>query len=154
MSGLGQARLFDVVCTVEKKQDADLSPDSSSEVIRLLKVKKQALQGQKSVRTHESELLVMYAKTLAGEHVSPTAMSEFLKTFVDKGIRNLEDIAEIDKNIVEVTRMVEKESAKTARRTGEANGQVTIVVVAAEDSKAKIKLTYSNISPVLTISRC
>jgi hypothetical protein len=61
---------------------------------------------------HEDELLVMYAKTLNGEHVSPTAMSDFLKTFVDKGVETLETIAEIDKDIVEVNRLIEKQSAK------------------------------------------
>jgi hypothetical protein len=135
-----------VVCTIERKQGADLSSDSSSEVIRLLNVKKQSLESQKRVMEHEAELLVTYARTLNGEHVTPTAMSDFLKTFVDKGVENLEAIAEIDKDIVEVDRLIEKESAKAALKMGEANGQVTIVVVAAEDSKAEIKLTYSKTS--------
>jgi hypothetical protein len=60
----------------------------------------------------------MYAKTLNGEHVNPTAMGDFLKTFVDKGKENLEAIAEIDKNILEVKRMIEKESAKAALKIG------------------------------------
>jgi hypothetical protein len=147
VSGLGQARLFDVVCTIEKKQDADLSSDSSSEVIRRLGVKKMAFENEKRVLGHEAELLVMYAKTLNGEHVSPTAMGDFLKTFVDKGRENLEVVAEIDKNIVEVDRMIEKESAKAALKIGDTNGQVTIVIVAAEDSAVEIKLTYSKIFP-------
>jgi hypothetical protein len=92
---------------------------------------------------HEADLLVMYAKTLNGEHVNPAAMTNFLKTFVDKGRENLEVVAEIDKNIVEVNRMIEKESAKAALKMGQANGQVTMMIVAAEDSKADIKLTYS-----------
>ena len=146
VSGLGQARLFDVVCTIEKKQDADLSSDSPSEVIRRLEVKKQGLESQKRVMEHEADLLVNYAKTLNGEHVNPTAMGDFLKTFVVKGRENLEAIAEIDKTIVEVNRMIEKELAKTTQKIGQANGQVTIVVVAAEDSKLEIKLTYSKLS--------
>ena len=71
----------------------------------------------------------MYAKTLNGEHVNPTAMGDFLKTFVDKGKENLEAIAE------------------RVRQGGledrEANGQATIVVVASEDNKVEMKLTYS-----------
>jgi uncharacterized protein YoxC len=143
VSGLGQARLFDVVCTIEKTQDADLSSDSSSEIIRRLNVKKLHLESQKRVMEHEADLLVTYAKTLNGEHVTPTAMREFLKIFVDKGRENLEAVAEIDQNILEVNRMIEKESAKATLKIGEASGQVTIVVVASEDSKVAMKLTYS-----------
>ena len=143
VSGLGQARLFDVVCTIEKKQGADLSSDSSSEIIRQLNVEKLRLESEKRVMEHEADLLVMYAKTLNGEHVNPTAMGDFLKTFVDKGKENLEAVAEIDKNILEVNRMIEKESAKAALKIGEANGQATIVVVASEDNKVEMKLTYS-----------
>jgi hypothetical protein len=146
VSGLGQARLFDVVCTIEKKQDADLSSDTPSEVIRRLNVRKQKLESQKRVMEHEADFLVNYAKTLNGEHVDPTAMGDFLKTFVVKGRENLETVAEIDKNIVEVDRLIEKELAKAALKIGQANGQVTIVVVAAEESKAEIKLTYSKSS--------
>jgi hypothetical protein len=143
VSGLGQARLFDVVCTIEKKQGADLSSDSSPEIIRQLNVKKLRLESEKRVMEHEADLLVTYAKTLNGEHVTPTAMSDFLKTFVDKGKENLKAVAEIDKNILEVNRMIEKESAKAALKIGEANGQATIVVVASENSKVEMKLTYS-----------
>ncbi|KIM77452.1 hypothetical protein PILCRDRAFT_12084 [Piloderma croceum F 1598] len=91
---------------------------------------------------HEADLLVTYAKTLNGEHVTPTAMIDFLKTFVDKGRENLKAVTEIDKNILEVNRMIERESAKVALKIGEANGQATIVVVASEDSKVEMKLTY------------
>ena len=143
VSGLGQARLFDVVCTIEKEHGADLSSESSSEVIRLLDVKKQGLECQRRVMEHEAYLLVSYAKTLTGEHVTPTAMGEFLKTFVDKATEGLETMADIDKKIVEVNRIIEKESAKALLKIGETNGQVTIVVVATEDSKAEVKLTYS-----------
>jgi hypothetical protein len=143
VSGLGQARLFDVVCTIEKKHDADLFPDSLSEVIRLLNVQKLGFESQKRVLKHQANLLVMYAKTLTGEHVQPKAMSDFLETFVEKGTDNLKAIAEVDKQIVDLNRMIEKESAKAALKFAGANGQVTIVVVAAEDGKAELKMTYS-----------
>jgi len=146
VSGLGsEARLFDVVCKVEEKHGADLSHDSSSEVIRLLNVKKQSLMSQKRVLDHESELLVSYAKTLSGEHVNPTAMGEFLKGFVTKGTENLEAVSKIEEKIVEVKRLIEKETAKSDMKKGQCNGQVIIVVVAAQESTIDLKLTYSEL---------
>lgn len=140
---MGESRLFDVVCTVKQKHGADLSHNSSSEVIRLLSVKKQNLICQKRVLDHESDLLVSYAKTLNGEHVSPTAMGEFLKSFVEKGAENVEAVSKIEEQIVEVTRLIEKETAQAALKKGTTNGQVIIVVVANQKCVVDLKLAYS-----------
>lgn len=138
--------MFDVVCTIQKKQDADLSDDAPSEVIRYLELKKQALESQKRVLEQEAELLISYARTLNGEHVDPTTMGDFLRTYVSSRKESLDAIATIDAKILEITRNIEKEFAKAAMKTGHTDGQVTIVLVAAEDSTAKIKLTYSKIN--------
>jgi hypothetical protein len=88
VSGLGASRLSDVVCTVEANREASYAIDSSSEVIRLLKAKKQNLESDKRVREQEADLLVNYSKTLKGEHVSPSDMASFLGTFVEQGRKN------------------------------------------------------------------
>lgn len=140
-----------MVCTIQKKQAIDISVDHPSEVIRLLETKKNGLQSQKRVMEHQADLLVSYAKTLTGEHVSPTAMSDFLKSFVTKGSENLEAVAQIDEKIVEINRQIAKETAKAALKTGEANGQVTVVIVAASEASVELKLTYSkNLPPSIT----
>ena len=85
MSGLGDARLFDVVCTIGTNKASSYEPSSSSEVIRTLLVKKSALESEKAVRETESQLLLKYAQTLSGEHVTPTQMGQFLGSYVDQG---------------------------------------------------------------------
>ena len=85
MSGLGDARLFDVVCTIGTNKASSYEPSSSSEVIRTLLVNKSALESEKAVREAESQLLLKYAQTLSGEHVTPTQMSQFLGSYVDQG---------------------------------------------------------------------
>lgn len=89
---MGDARLFDVVCTIGVNKEASYARDSSSEVIRLLKVQKQALESEKRVREQEADLLVNYAKTLSGEHVAPSNMSSFLESFVEQGRKNLKAV--------------------------------------------------------------
>lgn len=92
VSGLGTARLFDVVCTVGTNNAASYAVESSSEVIRILKVKKSLLETEKRVLDHEAELLVSYGKTLTGEHVNTTQMSQFLEMFVTQGQKNLKAV--------------------------------------------------------------
>jgi hypothetical protein len=85
VSGLGDARLFDVVCTVGTNKASSYEPSSSFEVIRTLLVKKSALENERSVRETESHILLKYAQTLSGEHVTPTQMGQFLESYVDQG---------------------------------------------------------------------
>ncbi|KAF7984409.1 hypothetical protein HWV62_14456 [Athelia sp. TMB] len=154
ISGLDEARLFDVVCTVDKKQDNDLSADHPSEVIRLLNTKKRAFESQKRVLEHQADLLVSYAKTLTCEHVNPLAMHEFLQDFETRGNENLEAVSQIDEKIVQINRQIAQETAKVALKTGEANAQVTVVVVSTADMNVDMKLTYSEdwINAALTLS--
>ena len=85
MSGLGDARLFDVVCTIGTNKASSYEPSSTSEVIRTLLVKKTALESERSVRESESEILLKYAQSLSGEHVTPIQMGQFLGSYVDQG---------------------------------------------------------------------
>ncbi|KAJ7239375.1 hypothetical protein B0H12DRAFT_1237581 [Mycena haematopus] len=138
VSGLGGVRLFDVVCTTGD----GAGPFKSSEAIRLLKARRLALEGEKRVRDHESDLLVTYAKTLKGEHVSPTSMGAFLESFVEQGRKNLEAVAELDEKIVAVDRQIEAELKKETTRKGEAAGEITIVLGTDSEAHVDIKLTY------------
>ncbi|CAK5280711.1 unnamed protein product [Mycena citricolor] len=140
VSGLGEARLFDVVCTA-------LAPGSKptaaeGEAVRLLLKEKQLLESQRSVHDHESDVLVNYAKTLKGEHVPPAEMVEFLQSFVQQGRKNLEAVAEIDEKLVAVERKIEAEREKSAARKGATEGQVVIVVGADSATSVELKLTY------------
>jgi hypothetical protein len=140
---LGEARLFDVVCTIGDNKAAQQDSDSPSERIRLLSVKRAALESEKHVRENESSLLCSYANSLKGEHINPSQMSEFLESFVDQGKRTLEAITEIGEKIVEIDREIEKETIRKKLKQGEAHGEVTTVIVAEENVHVELKLTYS-----------
>jgi hypothetical protein len=93
VSGLGEARLFDVVCTVGTNKAASYEPSSSSEVIHTLRAKQTALESEKAVREMESQLLLKYAQTLSGEHVTPTQMGQFLESYVTQGRKTVQDVS-------------------------------------------------------------
>lgn len=175
VSGLGDARLFDVVCTISNDKDASYAPESSVEIIRRLNVKKHALESEKRVREHEADLLVNYAKTLTGEHVKPPQMSQFLETFVEQGRKNLDSVniisiiashpatiftsiflqvTEVSEKLVEVERQISRELAKSLLKKGEVHGQVTIVLGTEDSALVDLKLTYSKyLIFVNTVSR-
>ncbi|KAJ7149928.1 hypothetical protein C8R46DRAFT_1008752 [Mycena filopes] len=137
VSGLERdARLYDVVCTTRQ------GFTKASEAVRRLRVQKAALEGEKRVRDHESDLLVTYARTLSGEHVSPDQMGEFLQSFVEQGRKNLQAVAELDEKIVVVNRQIERELEKEVTKTGASNAQVTIVVGTDSEAHVNLKLTY------------
>ncbi|KAJ6492563.1 hypothetical protein C8R47DRAFT_1013238, partial [Mycena vitilis] len=137
VSGLGDARLFDVVCTTR-----DGGKSKASEAVRLLKAQKLALEGEKRVRDHESDLLVSYARTIKGEHVAPQEMNEFLQSFVEQGKKNLQAVAEIEEKLVVVDRQIEVEVEKEAAKKGASTGEVTIVLGTDSETHVNLKLTY------------
>ncbi|KAF8872568.1 hypothetical protein BD779DRAFT_1452646 [Infundibulicybe gibba] len=142
VSGLGDGRLLDVVCTVEAPLSEDYAPSTSAERLRTLKVKKDVLESEKRVREHEADLLVNYAKTLSGEHVTPMQMTQFLASFVEQGQKNVEAVRAIGEKIVEVDRLIAAEKSGVASKKGLAHGQVTIVIASETKANIDLKLTY------------
>lgn len=78
--------------TVKSDNAQTYASDSSSEVIRNLKVKILALEAEKSVRGQESQFLVKYAQTLTGEHVTPVELGQFLDKYLERERKNLEAV--------------------------------------------------------------
>ncbi|KAF9459031.1 hypothetical protein BDZ94DRAFT_1239542 [Collybia nuda] len=142
VSGVGGAHLLDVVCTIANDKDALYAPESSLEIIRHLSLKKQDLENEKRVRGHEAELLVNYAKTLNGEHVTPPQMTQFLESFIELGRKNLDAVGEISEKIVEIERQIDRETRKGLVKKGGTRGEVAVVLGADENTTIDLKLTY------------
>ncbi|KAL0948652.1 hypothetical protein HGRIS_010456 [Hohenbuehelia grisea] len=151
VSGLGDARLFDVVCTSASasEQEARAGDKNASsetarmaESIRQLEAKKLSLESQRRVLEYQAELLLSYAKTLTGEHVAPTAMTEFLGSFVEQGRKNLEATAELEEQCVDVNRQIATIKHNLASRKGFTTSTVVVVIGAADPTHIELKLTY------------
>jgi hypothetical protein len=152
VSGLGQARLFDVVCKLGNKRRFQEDPDGFSEVIRQLELAKQALVAEKCILDNEANFLIEYSKTLSAEHINPSQFTEFLASFVAQGTKNRQAASALEEKIVAVTRKIEREAAKQQEKKGETNGQVTIVVVTQDPGVLELKLTYSTYFPHIIVS--
>ncbi|KAF9550044.1 hypothetical protein CPC08DRAFT_768987 [Agrocybe pediades] len=144
VSGLGNARLFDVVCTLEKsnKDSTTFTTDGASEVVRALTVKKKALESERAIRENESQLLLKYAQSLSGEHVTPVQMSQFLESYVAQGRKTVEAITTLNEQIVQVDREIDEEKEKSSSKKGSNRGRVDVVLFAEEEAAVDLKLTY------------
>jgi hypothetical protein len=142
VSGLGEARLLDVVCTIRNNQ-FPYDQESHSEIIRVLKAKKSVVQAEKHVLEHQADLLVGYGKTLSGEHITPSAMAQFLDSFAEQGCENAAAVSLLDQKILEIDRQIEKEMEKKVLKKGETKRQVTVVIAVEENGPVELKLTYS-----------
>ncbi|KAF4613467.1 hypothetical protein D9613_008122 [Agrocybe pediades] len=150
VSGLGSAaRLSDVVCKVDRgalfDDAANADSHSSTEQLRDLSAKKEALESEKNIREQESELLFKYGQTLSGNsQVSPGEMTAFLDQYFARGKKILESITELKEKIAAIDRLIKFEEYEASIRKGSANGQVDVVISAEDDCSVDLKLTYSN----------
>ncbi|KAF9557100.1 hypothetical protein CPC08DRAFT_725306 [Agrocybe pediades] len=148
VSGLGSAaRLSDVVCKVDRgalfDDAANADSHSSTEQLRDLSAKKEALESEKNIREQESELLFKYGQTLSGNsQVSPGEMSAFLDQYFARGKKILESITELKEKIAAIDRLIKFEEYEASIRKGSANGQVDVVISAEDDCSVDLKLTY------------
>lgn len=142
VSGLGDARLFDVVCKFGNNKSTTYASDSLAETIRILKAKKSVLESEKRVREHEADILVQYGKSLTGEFVAPVQMAQFLQSFVEQGRKNTEAVSSIDEKIIEIDRLLEIEVDKSSLRKGTLTGEVHIVVGATAPESIQMQITY------------
>jgi Domain of unknown function (DUF4139)/N-terminal domain of unknown function (DUF4140) len=143
VSGLGDARLFDVVCTINRQDSKITLGNSFEEAVRILEAKKQELKNEKSIVLEQSNILSEYAKTLSGEHVSPQDMVTFMQSFVPQQKECLRTVSELDGKILDLERQIAKEREILASWKGKAEAKVSVVIVAQIDGPVKLNLTYS-----------
>ncbi|KAK0470322.1 uncharacterized protein EV420DRAFT_1742692 [Desarmillaria tabescens] len=142
VSGLGDARLFDVVCKLGNNNSTPYAPDSPAEIVRNLKAKKSVLESEKRIREHEANILVQYAKTITGEFVAPAQMAQFLQSFVEQGRKNTEAVSSIDEKIVEIDRSLEIEAEKLSLKKGTLTGEVHVAIGATAPESIQMQITY------------
>ncbi|KAF8963135.1 hypothetical protein BDZ97DRAFT_1821922 [Flammula alnicola] len=141
-SGLGAARLDDFLCTMGRNKFPHHIQATSSEIIRVLSVKKAALESERVVREQESHLLLRYAQTLSGEHVTPKQMSDFLQNYVVQGRNIVEAITKLNEQIVEIDCQIDAEKDNVSSKRGEADSRIDAVVSSDTDSSVTLMLTY------------
>ncbi|EJD06530.1 uncharacterized protein FOMMEDRAFT_117379 [Fomitiporia mediterranea MF3/22] len=142
VTGLGDAVLFDVVCTVIDARD--MPPSSDGDALRALERRREVLEGEKSLRGRAADIMVQYGRSMNAEYTTPDVVTSFVDTLVKRGANSLdeakvydEQLAELDKEIEKEKRRLQKERQKPAAR-----GRVTAVIMAKRARKIEVTLTY------------
>ncbi|KAH9027688.1 hypothetical protein EDB85DRAFT_2133997 [Lactarius pseudohatsudake] len=115
VSGLGDAQLFDVVCSIGRGIE-EIDPLSTSE--------KSALIKDRDALDNISGTMVDYSRTLVG----------------DKTLRTTRN--KLEEEILQLTRQINVLSSADERKQGKSDGEVTVAVVAKQATEIELKLTY------------
>ncbi|KAF4596662.1 hypothetical protein EYR40_007646 [Pleurotus pulmonarius] len=140
VTGLANARLYDVVCTIKTQRDAE---NAVLESIRLLQVKKVELEGQKKVRKAEADLLANWAGGVTAEHVGYGDMPVFLRNFVSQNKDNLEAVSNISEEIISIDRQIQRLEDEKELRKGSTNAKVVVVIGTQGEQTVSFDLTYA-----------
>ncbi|KAF9554745.1 hypothetical protein CPC08DRAFT_671813, partial [Agrocybe pediades] len=141
VSGLGAARLCDVVCRIAAEMPAAYT-STAAEVVRTLLVKKEALKSEKSMRELESNVFRRYAQTLNGEHVAPAQMVQFMEAFSAHGKKTVQAVTDYNEQIVGIERNLAIQNQKLSVKRGSLLGEVDLVILADDDGLLDLQLTY------------
>ncbi|KAH9000880.1 hypothetical protein EDB86DRAFT_3063731 [Lactarius hatsudake] len=141
VSGLGDAQLSDVVCSVGRGIEG-IDPLSTGEVVRKLRAKKKALVQDREALDDISDTMVNYSKTLAGDTVSPDWAGKFFDTLLTRSQTLRTTRVELEEGILQLTRQIDVLSSAEERKQGKSDGEVTVVIVAKQATEVALKLTY------------
>ncbi|KAF8266027.1 hypothetical protein EI94DRAFT_1587080 [Lactarius quietus] len=141
VSGLGDAQLSDVVCSVGRGIE-EIDTQSTSEVVRKLKVKKTALCNDRDALEDISATMTNYSNTLAGDTVSPHRAETFFENLLTRSQTLRSQHVELEEEILQLTRQIAVLSSAEEKRQGKSDGEVTVVIIAKQAIEIELKLTY------------
>ena len=142
VSGLGDAQLSDVVCSVGHVIE-EIDSQSTSEVIRKLKVKKDALVNDRIALDDIVSTVAGYSRTLVGvDTVSPNRVEKFFENLLTRSQTLRSQRVEMEEEILQLTRKIDLLSWAEGEKRGKSDGEVTVVIMAKQATEIELKLTY------------
>jgi len=141
VTGAGDAQLCDVVCSIGRGIE-EIDPTSTSEVIRKLDVQKQSLINHRDALDDVSDTMISYSKSLAGDNVSPNCAETFFENLLTRSETLRSRRVELEEEILQLTRQIEVLSSAEETKQGSADGEVTVVIAAKQETEIELKLTY------------
>ncbi|VDC07398.1 unnamed protein product [Peniophora sp. CBMAI 1063] len=143
VTGLGDARLFEASCKLQRRETwRKLDPSSDSERIRVLNEKKALLQQEKAVCENASSILRDYGKSLSGEHITPADADKFLDQYLARGSTLARNAAKLDGELLMLQREIDDILADSSSKMGSTDGQVNVTIMAKTQTEIILKLVY------------
>ncbi|KAI0264598.1 hypothetical protein BC834DRAFT_881571 [Gloeopeniophorella convolvens] len=141
VSGLGDAQLFDVVCSIGRGAE-EIDPQSTSEAIRKLHVKKSVLIKKLNALDSISNIMEGYSKSLIGDFVDPKQADAHFEKLLTRADGIVSVRSDLEEEILQLSRQINFLSSTEVKRRGKADGEVTVVIMTKQPTNVELKLTY------------
>ncbi|KAH9962262.1 hypothetical protein BC827DRAFT_1199964 [Russula dissimulans] len=141
VTGLGDAQLFDVVCSIGSVVE-EVDTASTAEVVRKLQAKKDVLVKDLDTIDEITETMVNYSKSLTGESVSPKQAERFFENLLCHSHTTASARADLEEEILGLSRQIEVLSSAETKKQGTTDGEVTVVIMAKRATDIELRLTY------------
>lgn len=150
VTGLGDAVLFDVVCSVADAPDEDVQLAAHDGLLKSLEHRRRrrdVLQGENALRERAANVLLQYGLSLKAENTPLDVVSSAMGSVVTRGSTTLQQIASLDEEITEAEKELEKEKRRLEKERLKAPtlGRVSTVIMAKSAGKVEVTLTYSKL---------
>ena len=120
----------------------EIDTQSTSEVIRKLKVKKDALTDDRDALDDIANTVIGYSRTLVGGTASPNRVEKFFENLLTQSQTLRSQRVEMEEEILQLTRQINVLSSTEERKQGKSDGEVTVVIMAKQETEIELKLTY------------
>ncbi|KAF8480302.1 hypothetical protein DFH94DRAFT_630541 [Russula ochroleuca] len=141
VSGLGDAQLFDVVCSIGPGIEV-IDTASTTEVVRKLNARKAVLVKDVDTIDDVSETMVTYSKSLAGDSVGPRQAEIFFESLLSRSRTLTSTRADLEEEILQLSRQIDALSSAEKKKEGKTDGEVSMVIMAKKTTDIELRLTY------------
>ncbi|KAI0263136.1 hypothetical protein BC834DRAFT_337517 [Gloeopeniophorella convolvens] len=152
VTGLGDAQLFDLVCSVGRGIE-EVDPESPVEVVRKLNAKKDVLLKDLDSLDAICNIMEKYSRSLIGDAVSPRETDALFERLLAKS-REISSTRAALKEVLQLSRQIDVLASAEVNKQGEADGEVAVVILATQAITVELKLTYSEYYGVSYHSGC
>ncbi|KAI0264596.1 hypothetical protein BC834DRAFT_826093 [Gloeopeniophorella convolvens] len=141
VTGLGDAQLFDLVCSVGRGIE-EVDPESPVEVVRKLNAKKDVLTKDLNSLDAISNIMEQYSRSLIGDAVSPRKADAHFERLLAKSREISSTRAALKEEVLQLSRQIDVLASAEVNKQGEADGEVVVVILAKQVTTVELKLTY------------
>jgi prefoldin subunit 5 len=146
VTGVGDADISDVVCTIDGRAQQGKNPRDSA--LTALTKKRNALKQRRRTLHRIASALDRYSSSLRAEHIQPGAADEFFDKYLTRASNYDDKKTEMDDEIRQLGREIEEVKKNAAAHIGQTNARVTVTVHAEQATEIELRLTYSFVSSI------
>jgi len=141
VTGLGDAQLFDVVCSVGSCIE-EVDTASTAETVRKLNARKDLLIKDVDAINAIGQTMMNYSQSLAGDSVSPRQAENFFENLLSRSRAMTSARADLEEEILQLSRRINALSSSEKKKEGKTDGEVSVVITTKQPTDIQLRLTY------------